>query len=164
MLRSIDYARCTQLHHLSRGRCIVTIGHSVFGLSLSAHCSPPPAPSFRPQLSGSAGKHIRMAMEPIKQSSEVEEVYSVWALTPEPARGRLCRLMAGLRAAHGGPTFELHVTVVGAIRLRRSVAIRLSMPQLQASARTRPASSAAVGGSTATAASCSSPPRRSVRS
>nr|TKW32986.1 hypothetical protein SEVIR_2G202900v2 [Setaria viridis] len=62
-------------------------------------------------------------MEPINQSREVEEVYSVWALPSELARGRLCRLMAGLRAAHGGPTFEPHVTVVGAIRLRWSVAV-----------------------------------------
>jgi hypothetical protein len=62
-------------------------------------------------------------MEPINQSSEVEEVYSLWALPPEPARGRLCRLMAGLRAAHGGPAFEPHVTVVGAIHLRRSAAV-----------------------------------------
>ncbi|KAF8688314.1 hypothetical protein HU200_042272 [Digitaria exilis] len=44
-----------------------------------------------------------------------EEVYSVWALPPEPARRRICRLMAELRAAHGGPAFEPHVTVVGAI-------------------------------------------------
>ncbi|KAF8657616.1 hypothetical protein HU200_059763 [Digitaria exilis] len=52
-----------------------------------------------------------------------EEVYSVWALPSDPARGRLCRLMAELRAALGGPAFEPHVTVVGAIRLRRSAAV-----------------------------------------
>ncbi|XP_062193967.1 cyclic phosphodiesterase-like [Phragmites australis] len=52
-----------------------------------------------------------------------EEVYSVWALPPEPVRGRLRRLMAGLGAAHGGPAFEPHATVVGAIRLHRSVAV-----------------------------------------
>ncbi|XP_072147954.1 cyclic phosphodiesterase-like [Setaria viridis] len=62
-------------------------------------------------------------MEPINQSPEVEEVYSMWALPSELARGRLCRLMAGLRAAHGGPTFKPHVIVVGAIRLRWSVAV-----------------------------------------
>ncbi|CAN6224343.1 unnamed protein product [Urochloa humidicola] len=60
-------------------------------------------------------------MDPTNQSPQ--EVYSVWALPPEPARGRLLRLMAGLRAAHGGPAFEPHVTVVGAIRLRRSAAV-----------------------------------------
>lgn len=52
-----------------------------------------------------------------------EEVYSVWALPPEPVRARLRGVMAGLRAAHGGPAFEPHATVVGAIRLRRSAAV-----------------------------------------
>ncbi|KAL6846624.1 hypothetical protein ACP4OV_024072 [Aristida adscensionis] len=52
-----------------------------------------------------------------------EETYSVWALPPEAARGRLRRLMAGLRAGHGGPAFEPHLTVVGAARLRRSAAV-----------------------------------------
>ncbi|CAL5081307.1 unnamed protein product [Urochloa decumbens] len=62
-------------------------------------------------------------MDPNPTDQSPEEVYSVWALPPEPARGRLRRLMAGLRAAHGGPAFEPHVTVVGAIRLRRSAAV-----------------------------------------
>ncbi|KAL6655955.1 hypothetical protein ACP70R_006781 [Stipagrostis hirtigluma subsp. patula] len=60
-------------------------------------------------------------MDPTDQSPE--EVYSVWALPPEPARGRLRRVMAALRAAYGGPAFEPHLTVVGAIRLRRSSAV-----------------------------------------
>ncbi|GJN14939.1 hypothetical protein PR202_gb01817 [Eleusine coracana subsp. coracana] len=62
-------------------------------------------------------------MEPADQSPE--EVYSVWALTPEPVRSRLRGVMDGLRAAHGGPAFEPHATVVGAIRLRRSQAIEM---------------------------------------
>ena len=53
-----------------------------------------------------------------------EEVYSVWALPPEHVRGRFRGLMAGLRAAHGGPPFEPHATVVGAVRLTRSAAIQ----------------------------------------
>ncbi|KAL6861245.1 hypothetical protein ACP4OV_016945 [Aristida adscensionis] len=60
-------------------------------------------------------------MDPGDQSPE--ETYSMWALPPEPARGRLRRLMAGLRAAHGGLAFEPHVTVVGPVRLRRSAAV-----------------------------------------
>ncbi|EEE64376.1 hypothetical protein OsJ_19218 [Oryza sativa Japonica Group] len=52
-----------------------------------------------------------------------KEVYSVWALPPEPVRARLRGVMAGLRAAHGGPAFEPHATVVGAIRFRRSAAV-----------------------------------------
>ncbi|XP_062231894.1 cyclic phosphodiesterase-like [Phragmites australis] len=54
-----------------------------------------------------------------------EEVYSVWALPPESVRDRLRRIMEVLRAAHGGPAFEPHATVVGAIRLRRSQAIEM---------------------------------------
>ncbi|KAL5202961.1 hypothetical protein ABZP36_013913 [Zizania latifolia] len=60
-------------------------------------------------------------MDPAGQSPE--EMYSVWALPPEPARDRLGSIMAGLRAAHGGPAFDPHATVVGAIRLCRSAAI-----------------------------------------
>ncbi|VAI84087.1 unnamed protein product [Triticum turgidum subsp. durum] len=60
-------------------------------------------------------------MDPTDQSPE--EMYSVWALLPEPVRRRLLGLMAGLRAAHGGAVFEPHATVLGAMRLRRSAAI-----------------------------------------
>ncbi|KQK05363.1 cyclic phosphodiesterase [Brachypodium distachyon] len=61
-------------------------------------------------------------MDPAADQSP-EEVYSVWALPPEPVRARLRGLMAGLRAAHGGPAFEPHATVVGAVRMRRSAAV-----------------------------------------
>ncbi|KAK1275387.1 Cyclic phosphodiesterase [Acorus gramineus] len=57
-------------------------------------------------------------------AEEVEEVYSVWAIPPEgEVRDRLRRLMEGLRSDNGGPAFEPHVTVVGAIRLRRGDAV-----------------------------------------
>jgi hypothetical protein len=62
-------------------------------------------------------------MDPTEQSPE--EVYSVWALPPEHVRERLRVVMEALRASHGGPTFDPHVTVVGAIRLRRSQAIEM---------------------------------------
>ncbi|XP_062179237.1 cyclic phosphodiesterase-like [Phragmites australis] len=62
-------------------------------------------------------------MDPTDQSPE--EVYSVWALPPEPVRDRLRRAMEALRAAHGFPAFEPHATVVGAIRLRRAQAIEM---------------------------------------
>ncbi|GJM98899.1 hypothetical protein PR202_ga15951 [Eleusine coracana subsp. coracana] len=81
-------------------------------------------------------------MEPLDQSPE--EAYSVWALPPEPVRGRLRRLMAGLCAVHGGPVFEPHVTVVGAVRLRRSAAIEALRA---ASAGVRPYTVRVTGGS-----------------
>ena len=56
------------------------------------------------------------------QSSEAaeqpkKEVYSVWAIPPEDVTERVKKLMLGLRSEFGGPEFEPHVTVVGAIRL-----------------------------------------------
>ncbi|KAF7094368.1 hypothetical protein CFC21_096680 [Triticum aestivum] len=49
-------------------------------------------------------------MDPTDQSPE--EMYSVWALPPEPVRRRLLGLMASLRAAHGGAVFEPHATMM----------------------------------------------------
>ncbi|CAA2957185.1 cyclic phosphodiesterase-like [Olea europaea subsp. europaea] len=52
-----------------------------------------------------------------------KEVYSVWALPPEDVRPRLKNLMEGLRSESGGPEFEPHVTVVGAISLTENEAL-----------------------------------------
>ncbi|XP_074557923.1 cyclic phosphodiesterase-like [Curcuma longa] len=46
-----------------------------------------------------------------------KEVYSVWALPPGDVRDRIKRIMAALRSEFGGPAFEPHITVVGAISL-----------------------------------------------
>ncbi|XP_038882567.1 cyclic phosphodiesterase-like [Benincasa hispida] len=52
------------------------------------------------------------------QPSEAENnVYSVWALPPEDVTARIKNLMNSLRSEFGGPQFEPHITVVGAIRL-----------------------------------------------
>ncbi|KAG8385381.1 hypothetical protein BUALT_Bualt03G0037100 [Buddleja alternifolia] len=51
-----------------------------------------------------------------------KDVYSVWALPPEELTPRLKKLMEGLRSEFGGPQFEPHVTVVGAISLTESEA------------------------------------------
>ncbi|TVU20586.1 hypothetical protein EJB05_36800, partial [Eragrostis curvula] len=84
----------------------------------------PPSPTPRTRIQLRLRPHrSSSAMDPADQSPE--EVYSVWALPPEPVRGRLRSIMEGLRAAHGGPAFEPHATVVGAIRLRRSQAIEM---------------------------------------
>ncbi|KAL7129800.1 hypothetical protein ABFS83_13G092000 [Erythranthe nasuta] len=56
-------------------------------------------------------------------SGEVKrDVYSVWALPPEELTPRLKKLMDGLRSEFGGPQFEPHVTVVGAVNLTESEA------------------------------------------
>lgn len=44
-------------------------------------------------------------------------VYSVWGLPPEDVRTRAKKVMDTLRLEFGGPEFDPHVTVVGAIRL-----------------------------------------------
>ncbi|CAD5182277.1 unnamed protein product [Musa acuminata subsp. malaccensis] len=51
-------------------------------------------------------------------------VYSVWALPPEDVRDRLKSLMGALRSEFGGPKFEPHITVVGAISLGPDDALR----------------------------------------
>ncbi|XP_076924690.1 cyclic phosphodiesterase-like [Bidens hawaiensis] len=46
-----------------------------------------------------------------------KHIYSVWALPPDHVSERVKHLMSGLRSEFGGPQFEPHVTVVGAIKL-----------------------------------------------
>ncbi|KAJ9135968.1 hypothetical protein P3X46_033086 [Hevea brasiliensis] len=46
-----------------------------------------------------------------------KHVYSLWAVPPDDVAERLKKLMDGLRSEFGGPQFEPHVTVVGAISL-----------------------------------------------
>ncbi|XP_068665368.1 cyclic phosphodiesterase-like [Aristolochia californica] len=60
-------------------------------------------------------------------SSSIEEetaFYSVWAVPPEPLKERLQKLMGKLRDEFGGPAFEPHITVVGAIRLPEKDALQ----------------------------------------
>ncbi|CAN4082153.1 unnamed protein product [Withania somnifera] len=63
-------------------------------------------------------------MKQVQVSEEVLEkhVYSVWALPKEDVRVRFKKLMEGLRSEFGGPQFEPHVTVIGAIRLTEAEA------------------------------------------
>ncbi|KAL8460755.1 hypothetical protein ACS0TY_031527 [Phlomoides rotata] len=56
-------------------------------------------------------------------SGEVKRYdYSVWALPQEELTPRLKKLMEDLRSEFGGPQFEPHVTVVGAISLTETEA------------------------------------------
>ncbi|GMH05193.1 hypothetical protein Nepgr_007033 [Nepenthes gracilis] len=50
--------------------------------------------------------------------------YSVWALPPDDVRDRVKKLMDGLRSEFGGPEFEPHLTVVGAINLSEQDALQ----------------------------------------
>uniref|UniRef100_A0A5B7C2D0 Putative RNA ligase/cyclic nucleotide phosphodiesterase family protein n=1 Tax=Davidia involucrata TaxID=16924 RepID=A0A5B7C2D0_DAVIN len=71
------------------------LGFSVFRLSISME-----------------GQEVQVGEAQIKK-----DVYSVWGLPPEDVRERLKKLMGGLRSEFGGPEFEPHVTIVGAISL-----------------------------------------------
>ena len=55
--------------------------------------------------------------ETISEELVKKEVYSVWAIPPDEVSVRLKKLMEGLRDEFGGPQFEPHITVVGAISL-----------------------------------------------
>ncbi|XP_060190211.1 cyclic phosphodiesterase-like [Lycium barbarum] len=57
------------------------------------------------------------SMQEVQLPEAETQVYSVWALPSEEVTGRVKKLMGGLRSEFGGPQFEPHVTVVGAIRL-----------------------------------------------
>ncbi|KAF5752792.1 putative Cyclic phosphodiesterase [Tripterygium wilfordii] len=60
---------------------------------------------------------------PVNPSEAEKHVYSVWAIPPEEVTARLKKLMDGLRSEFGGPGFEPHITVVGAINLTPDDAI-----------------------------------------
>lgn len=63
---------------------------------------------------------------PMEGGSEAQyqkNVYSVWGLPQEDLKPRLKKLMEALRSEFGGPEFEPHVTVVGAIRLTETEAL-----------------------------------------
>ncbi|KAF7840380.1 cyclic phosphodiesterase-like [Senna tora] len=55
--------------------------------------------------------------EAIPHPESTKHVYSVWAVPPEEVGVRMKKLMSGLRSEFGGPEFEPHITVVGAISL-----------------------------------------------
>ncbi|CAN6337073.1 unnamed protein product [Urochloa humidicola] len=107
---------------------MLLLGGRAYSTALTpSHRSPPchsPRPTLLPHLrSRPHRRSVSARMDPADQSPE--EVYSVWALPPAPVRDRLRRIMEGLRAAHGGPAFEPHATVVGDFRSRRSAAIEV---------------------------------------
>ncbi|WCJ27283.1 RNA ligase/cyclic nucleotide phosphodiesterase family protein [Euphorbia peplus] len=62
-----------------------------------------------------------MAIPPSEVSQKY--VYSVWGAPPEDAVQRFENLMDGLRSEFGGPKFQAHVTVVGAVSLTEQDAL-----------------------------------------
>ena len=60
----------------------------------------------------------------VEKEEEEKHAYSVWALPPDDVAARLKKLMDGLRSDFGGPQFEPHFTVVGAISLTPDDALR----------------------------------------
>ncbi|XP_054778647.1 cyclic phosphodiesterase-like isoform X1 [Prosopis cineraria] len=62
--------------------------------------------------------------ETIPEPEPEKHVYSVWAEPPEDVRDRMKKLMSGLRSEFGGPEFEPHITVVGAISLTPDDALK----------------------------------------
>ncbi|KAF8029400.1 hypothetical protein BT93_E1950 [Corymbia citriodora subsp. variegata] len=89
---------------------------------------PPPSPPRRRRrplcVSGSRRQpvsHPPTASAPMEAPPEF--VYSVRALPPDDLAPRLRTVMDGLRSEFGGPKFEPHVTVVGAIALTEDDAV-----------------------------------------
>ncbi|KAI4295338.1 hypothetical protein L6164_035393 [Bauhinia variegata] len=62
-------------------------------------------------------KKFSFLSETISDPQAKKNVYSVWAIPPEDVGARVKKLMSGLRSEFGGPEFEPHITVVGAISL-----------------------------------------------
>jgi len=58
------------------------------------------------------------------EAEPVKKVYSVWGIPSDDVRLRLKKLMSDLRSEFGGPEFEPHITVVGAVELTEDDAIR----------------------------------------
>ncbi|CAL1410449.1 unnamed protein product [Linum trigynum] len=52
-----------------------------------------------------------------------KHAYSLWGVPPKDVRIRLKKLTDGLRSEFGGPEFQPHVTVVGAVHLTEQDAI-----------------------------------------
>ncbi|KAL8144260.1 hypothetical protein V2J09_017292 [Rumex salicifolius] len=61
--------------------------------------------------------------DPVQPAGEPKFWYSVWGLPPDDVSQRAKKLMSGLRSEYGGPDFDPHVTVLGAISLTEADAI-----------------------------------------
>ncbi|XP_030472164.1 cyclic phosphodiesterase-like [Syzygium oleosum] len=90
--------------------------------------SRPPSSLPRPHALCFSGSHRRQPISPLSclcspMETPPEFVYSVWALPTDDLAPRLRSLMGGLRSEFGGPRFEPHVTVVGAIGLTEGDAV-----------------------------------------
>ncbi|XP_075667596.1 cyclic phosphodiesterase-like isoform X2 [Castanea sativa] len=70
--------------------------------------------------SSSSSSTSTLIFDLMATSEQVEpekHVYSVWAVPPDDVAARLRKLMDSLGSEFGGPKFEPHITVVGAVSL-----------------------------------------------
>ena len=58
-----------------------------------------------------------------QQVEPEKQAYSVWAVPPDDVAARLKKLMDSLGSEFGGPKFEPHITVVGAVSLTPEEAV-----------------------------------------
>ncbi|XP_028783877.1 cyclic phosphodiesterase [Neltuma alba] len=79
---------------------------------------------FNPHFPLDNSKTVSCGEENILEPEAQKYVYSVWAQPTEDVRDRMKKLMSGLRSEFGGPEFEPHITVVGAIRLTADDALK----------------------------------------
>ncbi|KAL5997709.1 hypothetical protein ACLOJK_008639 [Asimina triloba] len=77
----------------------------IYILSAAALRSPEQSPGFSTMAAAA------------EEAEEPRLIFSVWARPPPDVGKRVKKLMENLRAEFGGPEFEPHVTVVGAIAL-----------------------------------------------
>ncbi|CAN0853634.1 Cyclic phosphodiesterase, partial [Linum grandiflorum] len=79
--------------------------------------------NFPPLLSSPILSFSPLPVPMESSGDENKQVYSVWAAPPDDIRSQLKKLMDGLRSEFGGPDFQPHVTVVGAISLTEQDAL-----------------------------------------
>ena len=74
-------------------------------------------PTSSSSSSSSTSTLIFDLMATSQQVEPEKHVYSVWAVPPDDVAARLKKLMDSLGSEFGGPKFEPHITVVGAVSL-----------------------------------------------
>ena len=85
--------------------------------SVSSLFASKPTSSSSSSSSSSTSTLIFDLMATSQQVEPEKHVYSVWAVPPDDVAARLRKLMDSLGSEFGGPKFDPHITVVGAVSL-----------------------------------------------